>query len=152
MADAAVRFKPSARAGNPLSLMTTELNALGSAAGVISAVLSNDAADELDLYVDLELTVTYAVAPTENSLVEVYIVRSVDGTNYEDASAEGRPKHGYVGGFVLDNVTSAQRIILPEVRLPPDDFKLYVVNKAGTAMPATGTVIKGLFYTEQADE
>lgn len=152
MADAVSRWRVGTRSGNPLTLFSTDLNSLANNGAVLSAAVSNDAADELDLYVDLELAITFGTSPTENSLIEVYVVRQIDGTNYETNSSEGRPKNGFVGGFVLDNVTTAQRLILPGVLLPPNDFKLLVINKSGQAFPASGTVIKGLFYTTFADE
>lgn len=152
MADAVTRFKASARATNPADVITTGLNSLANNAAALSAAQSNDAADEGDLYADLELAVTFGTAPTENALVEVYIVRTVDGTNHETDSAEGRPKNGYVGGFVVDNVTTAQRLILPFVLLPPRDFKILLINKSGQAFPASGSTLKAYYYTTFADE
>src|SRR5690349_11261384 len=137
MADAVTRWKPSARASQPLTVMSTDLNSLANNGAVLSAAISNDAADELDLYCAFELNVTFGSAPTENSLVELYIVWQIDGTNYETNSSEGRPKNGYVGGFVVDNVTSAQRLNVPHVLVPPLDFKIMVINKSGQAFPAS---------------
>lgn len=152
MATATIRWKASARATNPATVLSTGLDALANNAGALSAAESNDAAAELDLYADAELVVTFGTAPTENSLVELYIVRTVDGTNYEDNGTEGRPADGYVGGFILDNVTTAQRIMLRGIRLPPRDFKIYALNKSGQAFPASGSTIKLYYYTEQAVE
>ncbi len=152
MADAVTRFKASARGTNPATVIDTGLNSLANNAAALSAAQSNDAATEGDLYADLELAVTFGTSPTENALVEVYIVRTVDGTNYETDSSEGRPKNGYVGGFVVDNVTSAQRLILPMILLPPLDFKILLINKSGQAFPASGSTLKAYYYTTFADE
>jgi hypothetical protein len=152
MADAITRWQPSARASQPLTVMSTDLNSLANSAAVLSAVLSNDQATELDLYCTFELNVTFAVAPTENSQVELYIVWAIDGTNYETNSSEGRPKNGYVGGFIVDNVTTAQRITVPNVLVPPMDFKIMVINKTGQAFPASGSTVKAFFFTTLADE
>ncbi len=145
----AVQLKASARASNPVTCLSTELNSLANNSGALSAAISNDASDELDLYMDLELAVTFGTAPTADSLCEIYIVRTVDGTNYEDNSTEGRPRDGYVGGFVLDNVTSAQRLVLRQVPCPPRDFKVYLLNKSGQAFPASGSTVGAFFYTNQ---
>lgn len=152
MADAVTRWKPSARASQPLTVMSTDLNSLANNGAVLATAISNDAADELDLYCDFELNVTFGTNPTENSLVELYLVRAIDGTNYETNSSEGRPKNGYVGGFVVDNVTTAQRLTVPGVLVPPMDFKILVINKTGQAFPASGSTVKAFFYTTIADE
>lgn len=151
MVDNPLRWFPSARGTNPVTALSTELNSLANNAGALSGVISNDAAAELDLFMDLELVVTFGTAPTEDSLIEAYIVRQIDGTNYETNTTEGRPRDGFVGGFILDNVTTAQRIIVRSVQAPPEDFKVFVVNKSGQAFPASGSTVKAFFYTEKVE-
>jgi hypothetical protein len=129
-----------------ISILTTELNALANNAGVVTAVVENSTS--LDQYADFELVVTYGTAPTADTTVDLYIVRTIDGTNYEDATAT-RPTPEFVGSFVLDNVTTAQRKIVRGVMLPPISFKLLIVNKAGQAMAATGNTLRGDFYNQQ---
>jgi hypothetical protein len=145
MAD--IKWKPSARSGNPTTIMSTDLNSLANAAGVESAEVDNDA--DLDIFVDLQLEVTFGSAPTENAPVEVYLEGKVDGTNYPTSSAEGRPRNGFVGSFICDNVTTLQRLHLPKVQLPPFDFKIFLLNKSGQAFPSSGTTLKGFFYKMQ---
>ena len=148
MAD--VKYKLSTRAGNPITVLSTELNAMANGGGALSATIDNAA--DLDLYMDLELTVTFAAPPTANTLVEAYIVRSVDGTTFEDATAGAAPVvpgNGYAGGFVLRAVTTAQRLVIPMVQVPPRDFLVQLVNRSGQAFPAVGSVCRALFYKEQ---
>lgn len=132
------------------TVLSTGLNSLANNVGVVSALLTADAL----LYGDLELnTGTWGVAPTAGSLLEVYLVRGIDGTNYDDygtsATAYG-PQNGFVGGFPLRAVTTAQRIILPQILLPPLDFYVMVINKSGQAMNASGNTVKMRRYSEQA--
>ena len=156
MAD--IRWKASGRATNPLTLMTTELNALANNAAALSSVLGGTGVvpngTDLDLYADIEILVTFGVAPTANNTIDIYIVRSVDGgTNFEDASATGPvlPKNGYVGSGILRAVTTAQRMVIPAVLLPPGDFKVMVVNNnTGQALAATGNTVRAFFYHQQA--
>ena len=143
------QWKPSARAGNPATVMSTDLNSLADGAAVLSGALSNDANDELDLYADVELLFTAAAAPDADMTLDLYVVRSVDGTNFEDATAARPPASGYVGSFVSANSTGAQRLVVPRVELPPEDFKLLLVNNLGAALVASGNVLTALFYTEQ---
>ena len=126
-------------AGTLSTVLTTGLNALANGAGVVSAALPNTA---LDTYADLELVCTHGVAPVADTTWDVYAVRQVDGTNYEDASASRPPANGFLGSFVLDAVTSVQRKVLPGVMLPPGAHKLLIVNKSGQAAAATANTLK----------
>lgn len=126
--------------------MSTELDALASGSAIIGAAVDNDLGD---LYCDLELNVTFASAPAAGGFIDVYFVRTIDGTNYEDAvtgASEVPPANGYVGSFFTRAVTSAQKMGLNEVRLPGRDFKLYVVNNTNQAFPASGSTVKAFFY------
>lgn len=130
-----------------ISILSTELNALANDAAVTTAAIENNST--LDQYADFELVATFASAPTADKTVDLYIVRSVDGTNYEDASATRPPAGGFVGSFVLDAVATVQRKVIPGVMLPPTTFKLLIVNKSGQAMTASGHTLRGDFYNQQ---
>jgi len=142
---AIVQWKPGARGTNPVTVMSTDLNALADAGAVTSAEISNDQSDELDLYMDLVLDVDFVSAPDADSLIEISIVRQVVDGEFEQVP----PLNGSVGAFVLQATTAAQRLILPVVLCPPDDFKIYLINNSAQAFPATGTTVKAKFYTEQ---
>lgn len=152
MADAVQRWFPSARASQPLTVMSTDLNSLANGSSVLSAAISNDAADELDPFVDLELNVDFVSAPTADALVEAYSVIAMDGSNYEDSLNEGRPRVGYLGAFIMDNTTAAQRLTIRCAMTPCKDFKLLLLNKSGQAFPGSGTTVKAFFLTLKSDE
>lgn len=121
--------------------MTTELNSLGSLTGkAISSALDNTAM--LALFDDLELNVTFASAPTAGTVVELYVVPSIDGTNYADGSTSVLPQSSlYVGGFAVRAVTTAQRMHIRGVTLPPGLFKYAVQNTTNQAFPASGSTL-----------
>lgn len=147
----AEKWLTSTRAGNPISLLTTELNSLTSTGSALSAAIDNDA--DKDIYADLELLIQYGTSPNAGSIIEVYIVRTIDGTNYEDGSTTGPvvPANGLVGTFVLRAVTTGQRMIIPGVPIPPRDFKVMVVAKTtGQTAAASGNTLIGYFYGRQA--
>ena len=144
------QWKESDRTTNPETLLSTALQSLTNGSGALSGVISNDATGERDVYMDLVFDGTIAVAPTEDSLLEVHIVREVVPGEFEDTSTEGRPRLGFVGGFVFDDVTSAQRLILPKILLPPTDFKVFCINQTGQTFPASAITVKGLFYLHEA--
>ncbi len=129
--------------GTPVTLATTALNALANDAAVEVSV-SNDT--DLDKLVLLELVVAFGTAPVADRTVDVYARLSVDGTNYEDASASRPPASWPGASFVLDATTSQRKICL--LNLPPRTFGLYLVNKAGQAFTASGHVLKGFFFND----
>lgn len=131
-----------------VSLLTTELNSLANAAAATSAsAISNTT--ELDMYVDFELVFQHGSAPTADTTHDLYLVRSIDGTNYEDATAARPPAMGSVGSFVCDNTTSAQRKYISGILLPPGDFKVMLVNQSGQAMAASSNTLKAVVYNQQ---
>lgn len=133
-------------AGTLSTVLTTELNALANDAGVISAVLPQTA---LDTYADFELVCTHSVAPVADRTWDLYAVRQLDSTNYEDATAARPPANGFLGSFVLDAVTTVQRKVLPGIMLPPFAFKVLLVNKSGQAAAATANTLKMETYNMQ---
>jgi hypothetical protein len=136
------------KAGSPAAVMTTELDGLANNARAISGAIDNTV--ELDFW-DVELVVTYGTAPSTGGTVELYLVESVDGTNYGDGDdAVAPPATALVGVFPLRAVTTAQRIMLRGVMVPPLNFKYVVTNKAGQAMAASGNTLKRLPYKVQS--
>lgn len=138
------------RASQPVSVMTTELNGLANGAAALSAAIENGT--ELDLYADWELTVTFGSAPSANGKIDLYMARTLDEVNYEDGGAGPiLPQNGHLGSFLVRAVTTAQRLVVPHpphLFLPPKDFKVLIVNDSGQAFPASGTVLRALFYRE----
>ena len=129
--------------GTLTSLETTSLNSLAANASLLgsAASISGDATDA-DLLADFEFACTFAVAPTVDSMVFLFLVRSVDGTNYEDASASIRAAgESGVGGFQVQSITTAQRMVIRDVSLPPGLWKPMIVN-TNQALTASGHTLK----------
>lgn len=146
----AVTWLLSGRSGNPVSLLTTELDSLATTGAAISSAIDNDT--DGDMLMDLFLTISYGSAPTDKSLIDLYVIRSYDGTNFEDGSTTGPilPANGYVGSFRLRNVTGAQILCIPGVPVPPKDFKVMAVAATtGQTAAASGNTLIALFYGEQ---
>lgn len=126
-----------------VSVMTTELNSLANNARAISGAQGADGTDA-NLLGDFELAVTFGTAPTLDTTVDLYLVRAADGTNYEDGDASIRPAaNAFAGSFQVRNVTSAQRIVVRDVPLPPGLWKAVIHNNAtGQAFPSSGSTLK----------
>lgn len=139
----------SNRSGNPITVISTDLNALAGGGGTLtSAPVSNDT--ERDMWADFELTVpTLASAPADgDTLANVYFVRQIDGTNFETATASVAPGLPDMT-FKARGTGTAQRMIVPHVLLPPRSFKLLLINRDATAYTATGNTLKMYAYAEQ---
>ena len=147
----------SATVDSILSLSTRKLSALGTyttaiaGAGVaptLKALASNGMkiGNEIDLtgssarnlYVNLDLLCRGAAAFTAGTVVEVYFILTVDGTNYADASdSVAPPLTALVAQFPLRAVDTAQRIAFGSIPLPNAKFKPLVWNKGGQAFTNT---------------
>lgn len=124
------------------SLLTTELNSLANAA--YSAASAAQGADGTGgpLYGDFEL-VLGSLDPTVYTVAELYILRSADGTNYEDAPSSTNPGGGMLAGtFIGSDASAAHRIVLGGVSLPPGLWKAVLKNTSGVAFTASANTLK----------
>ena len=128
------------------TVLSTELNSLAATTGkAISSALDNGT--NLDLFDDLELAVDFVTAPTAGTVIELYLLPSVDGTSYPDGDASIVPQASlYVGGFVVRSTTAAQRMVLRGIALPPGLFKYLLQNTTNQAFPASGSTLKRNSY------
>lgn len=134
------------------TVLSTELNALVASSGkAISAALSNSAdinGHNGYLFADLELAVDFVTAPTAGTVVELYLLPSIDGgTTYPDGSTSILPQSSlYVGGFAVRNTTAAQVMVIRGVALPPGSYKYLVQNTTNQPFPATGSTMRQNVY------
>ncbi len=112
-----------------------------------------DLSDAIDntsnLYVtaDLELVLGSAAFTGTQSRVDVYIIPSVDGTNYADwtgnvTTEEQENEPYFVGTFVTSAATAAQRLALRDVQIPSGLYKYGFRNKGGVSLAASGNTAK----------
>jgi hypothetical protein len=124
------------------SYLTAELNGLADGANKIGAEIANEA--DKYLYVNVELYVAaQGSARDSGAYVALYLVPALDGTNYSygDDSTDP-PAHALIGQFLLDAATTARRVTLENLLIPPLDFKLLVMNETGQAFAANGNTLK----------
>ena len=132
---------------SPVSLLTTELNALAdNAASAASSAIANQT--NLDVYADIELVLA-ALSPAAPNYITLYILEAIDGTNYPSATAavlRNQPSQ-VLCVFPLDTTAgTAQRIVVRNVLLPPGSFKVVLDNHAGVALGATLNTVKMITY------
>jgi hypothetical protein len=95
----------------------------------------------------IEVVFTFGVAPTPFKPLEIYLIYSMDGTNFEDGSDSVDPTCQMAGSVPVRAVTSAQRVTIKGVPLRPFKFKVMLKNKTDQSV---GTiVITVTSYSEQ---
>jgi hypothetical protein len=135
------------------TVLSTELNAIAASTGkAISSAIANDSVSNseptADLFADLELAVDFVSAPTAGTVIELYLLPSIDGgTTYPDGSTSILPQSSlYVGGFAVRNTTAAQIMVIRGVSLPPGTYKYLVQNTTNQPFPATGSTLRQNTY------
>ena len=125
-----------------LSLLTTELNSLANAGYCTASAAQGADATGGPLYGDFELVLASHDA-TVYTMAELYIVRSADGTNYEDAPTSTNPGTGMLAGtFIGSDASAAKRVILPDVPRPPGLWKAIIKNVSGATFSASNNTLK----------
>lgn len=132
------------RAGNPITILSTELDGVPNGGTVLSGPIENSVSQ--DLYADFALTVGFQSAPSFGYGIELYIVRSLDGVVFDDTTGNAPPMAGYGDIFPVRSQMNSQTIIVPMIELPPTTFKILIKNNTGQAMALTNNVLKGFFY------
>lgn len=126
--------------------LTTELNSLANGSqSAASAAIPNET--DLYQYIDLELVLA-SLTPTGTPYCAVYLVASLDGTNYEDLTTSAT--HALLATFPMSTAVAAKRIVVKNLLLPPLGFKLAVQNQAGPALAASGNTLKYRRHNEQS--
>jgi hypothetical protein len=123
--------------------LTTELNSLANgSSSALSAEIDNSTTKYL--YADMELNLA-SLTPTAGGFVSLYLVPTIDGTNYplfDAGTSPGTANNNYfVASFTTKAAAAAQRIAMREIQLPPGKYKLAVYNGAGAALAASGNTL-----------
>jgi hypothetical protein len=128
--------------GTATTALSTGLNSLANNALVASSAITLSTGEPGYQRCEVELVVTYGTAPTANTACVVWLLREIDGTNYEDGSSTVTPSRNPDLVFPLRAVTTAQRIVVTG-DLPPGSFVALLRNDGtGQAMAASGNTLK----------
>jgi hypothetical protein len=114
-----------------------------------------DLSDEIDnstnkyAYADIDLVLGSAAYTGSDSGIEVYIVPTVDGTNYPDwsgnATADAPEQGHYYATFLpLKATTAARRVVSSSqaaIELPQGKFKFGIRSRANVTLAGSGNTL-----------
>ncbi len=129
------------------SILTTELNSLGNNT-MCSASADYDNSTNLNIYADIELVLA-SLSPSAGAYVAVYILEAPDNSNYPAQSdADLRLTTTQLLCIIPIGTTAstAQRVTVRNLVLPPSHFKLKLDNQTGVSLNASGNTLKLLAY------
>lgn len=138
----------------PTSIATalgTELNNLANGAySAASAAIDNSSTKHL--YMALELNLASLTPGAANTGCSVYLIPSVDGTNYGDGGGAVVPgPETYLCCFAaLSTGAGAKLRTMAGLPVPPLLFKLVLLNGSGVALAASGSTLEYRLYSEQS--
>ena len=130
-----LRQRLSGRTTNPETALTTELNSLANnTASSIGSAISNDGSTELDTHAEAEIVLA-SLTPVAPAYIEVWLVPTIDGTNYADT--------GYcVASIAIATGTAAKREVSARFPVPARDHKFKVINRTGVSLGSSGNTLK----------
>jgi hypothetical protein len=129
-----------------VSYLTTELNSLANAANKLGGEIDN--ATGLYRWLSIELVLA-SLTPTSGGRVNVYLIPSVDATNYADGGDSLDPTPEYLLTVLyLDTATAAKRKTAHNLPIPPLKFKLLIENVSGVSFAAASNTVKYRRYNE----
>ncbi len=126
--------------------LSTELNTLANLTwSALSAEIDNSTTGYL--MADIEVYLTSLTPTGADAAIEVYLVPSLDDTNYPNYMASGTAEEQennqyFVGSVTLSLDAEAQRNVIRGVELPPSKFKIGIRQQSNTTLAATLNTVK----------
>lgn len=141
---------PETLAGYFTTEMNSIVNSTSDTTGFTALGAEIDNTTDLFQYINLELVLAaQGVARSAGATVEVWIAVAVDPSNYPD-TANAALMGGFFAAFALDAATTARRLTLYDIPIPPLKFKLYLRNRTGQTWASSGNTFKTRRHNEQS--
>jgi hypothetical protein len=129
------------------TVLTTGLNSLANnTMSAASATYANQT--NLDLYVDIEVVLA-SLSPSAGAYVSIYVLESVDGTNFpaqSDADLRLTSTQLLCVLPIGTTAATAQRVTARNILLPPAAIQFKLDNQTSVALNASGNTVKILPY------
>lgn len=130
-----------------INLLGTQLNSL--AADAVcgpSGGISNAGGK---VYADIEFIAGAAFSPVSGGYIDLWFLRSLDGTNYWDGGVGVVPATNPDISIIVRGGTSiTPRCGASGLILPPGNYRVVARNKLATTLPASGSLIRMASYSE----
>src|SRR5262245_56386816 len=122
---------------SPVTVLGTELNALGDAAQCAPSSAFDNSSDR-NRFAFGELIVEFGSNPTDKSTVDLFMLAAPDATNYSDGNATiAAPQSLWVGSFQVNAHSDPQRLLTKAFELKPCLLKFLVRNNTSQAFVAS---------------
>jgi hypothetical protein len=131
------------------SYLTTELNSLADGANKLGGVIDNSTNLEQFLAVEVSIA-AQGVARDAGAHVAVYLLRTVDGTNYQYGSdSVDPPPDSLVATIAFDAATAARINMVFGILAPPGKCKLLLQNNTGQAFASSANTCDYSLYVDE---
>ena len=111
-----------------------------------------DLSDEIDnstnkyYLVDLDIVLGSAAFTGSDSGIEIYLIPSIDGTNYPTWTGNGtsdeQENNGFFVGFAATTgTTAAQRMVLRDIDIPNGKYKWAFRNRGNVTLASSGNTV-----------
>ena len=95
---------------------------------------------------DLRITLASAIFAGTDSILECYLIPTVDGTTYPTWTGDGivdeqENQQFFVGSVTTTGVEEAQEMMIRSITLPNGKYKWGFRNNTGVALAAAGNTI-----------
>ena len=128
------------KAGTFQTVGSTALNSLANDGRVLLTEFDNSTG--LWMECEVEVNAGFASAPTAGNAINLFLVPCLDGTNYAAGDGTDAAQGStFIGSVSVYNSTSAKRLVLAGVRMPPCKFKILVENKTGQAFASSSNTV-----------
>lgn len=122
------------------TLLSAGLDDLVTNGLALSSAYNN--ASALDLVADFELVICYASGPPAagTKVAELYLLASVDATNYPEGSSSVTPQQGLLIGSFESRASSTsvvERLTLSGMPIPPLNFKVLLKNTSAVTLKSS---------------
>lgn len=129
--------------------LSTELNSLADGANKLGAAIDDSTDLNMLMAVQVYLA-TQGSARDSDARIEMYLLQSVDGTNYTygDDSTDP-PKSAFCQSFPFDAAVTARYVCIKDIPVY-GKFKMLFMNETGPALAASGNLVKYQLYMPEA--
>jgi hypothetical protein len=130
--------------------LDTDLNSLANDANKLGGVIDNST--DRHFYMDVEVYLnTVDLSAQTNPTIDIFMLVSLDGTNYADGADGTDPTtQTLVKSVAVFETNTTHRQVTRGIIIPPGLFKLLIENKTGQTLNATLNTIKYRTYSEES--